>query len=80
MTVGSQRLGDGIKVAAGKLALPEPVDQYFTVRMRKLGAASLQITAEHALHASSLPMHHRDPFDRMLIAQASVENMTIVSG
>ncbi|WP_425445549.1 type II toxin-antitoxin system VapC family toxin [Tychonema bourrellyi] len=40
---------------------------------------SLEITAPHALRAAALPLHHRDPFDRMLIAQAQIEDMTLVS-
>jgi PIN domain nuclease of toxin-antitoxin system len=69
----------GIKVAIGKLPLPEPLNPYITSRMAQLGARSLEITIPHALQASSLPLHHRDPFDRMLIAQAQGEGMTLVS-
>lgn len=58
----------GIKVAIGKLPLPEPIDRYVSSRMVQLGAQSLEITATHALQAAALPLHHRDPFDRMLIA------------
>ena len=69
----------GIKVAIGKLPLPEPPDRYISSRMGQLDVRSLQITAIHALRAAALPLHHRDPFDRMLIAQAQLEDMTIVS-
>jgi PIN domain nuclease of toxin-antitoxin system len=69
----------GIKVAIGKLPLPEPIDSYISTRMVQLGARSLLITTPHALQAAALPLHHRDPFDRMLIAQAQLENMTLVS-
>lgn len=69
----------GIKVVIGKLPLPEPLDSYISSRMGQLGARSLEITASHALQAAALPLHHRDPFDRMLIAQAQLEDMTIVS-
>ncbi|HZG37949.1 MAG TPA: type II toxin-antitoxin system VapC family toxin [Nodosilinea sp.] len=69
----------GIKVSIGKLPLPEPLDRYVSTRMTQLGARSLEITAAHALRVAALPLHHRDPFDRMLIAQAQVENMTLVS-
>lgn len=69
----------GIKVAIGKLPLPEPPDKYLSSRMRRLGVRSLEITATHALRAAALPSHHRDPFDRMLIAQAQLEDMTVVS-
>ncbi|MFB2773533.1 type II toxin-antitoxin system VapC family toxin [Pelatocladus sp. BLCC-F211] len=69
----------GIKVAIGKLPLPEPVDSYISSRMKQLDVRSLEITAPHALQAAALPLYHRDPFDRMLIAQAQSEDMTLVS-
>jgi PIN domain nuclease of toxin-antitoxin system len=69
----------GIKVAIGKLPLPEPPDRYISSRMGQLDVRSLEITAIHALRAAALPLHHRDPFDRMLIAQAQLEEMTIVT-
>ena len=69
----------GIKVAIGKLPLPEKIDDYITTRMIQLGAQSLEIEASHALQASALPLFHRDPFDRMLIAQTQIEGMTLVS-
>ncbi|BAY66376.1 PilT domain-containing protein [Calothrix brevissima NIES-22] len=69
----------GIKFAIAKLPLPEPPDSYISNRMGQLGVRSLEITATHALRAASLPLHHRDPFDRMLIAQAQLEDITLVS-
>ncbi|WP_448601851.1 type II toxin-antitoxin system VapC family toxin [Thermoleptolyngbya sp.] len=69
----------GIKVSIGKLLLPEPVGDYVSTRMTQLGARSLEITAAHAVQASLLPLHHRDPFDRMLIAQAQLEDLRLVS-
>jgi PIN domain nuclease of toxin-antitoxin system len=69
----------GIKVAIGKLPLPEPIDDYISTRMIQLGARSLEITASHALQAASLPLIHKDPFDRMLISQSQIEAMTLVS-
>lgn len=69
----------GIKVAIGKLPLPEPIDSYISSRMAQMGARSLEINAAHALQVAALPLHHRDPFDRMLIAQAQVEKMMLVS-
>ena len=64
-----------IKAATGKLQLDadlltEPAEQGFT---------SLDISARHAVVAAHLPLHHRDPFDRMLVAQAQLEGLTIVS-
>jgi PIN domain nuclease of toxin-antitoxin system len=69
----------GIKVSLGKLPLPKQIDRYVASRMAQLGARSLEITASHALKASALPLHHRDPFNRMLIAQAQLQDMTLVS-
>ena len=69
----------GIKNAIGKLPLPEPIDSYISSRMVQLGVQYLEIRAPHALRAAALPLHHRDPFDRMLIAQAQIEDMTLVS-
>lgn len=64
-----------IKRAAGKLRVPDDLD---TV-VETSGFSSLPITIEHALAAGALPPHHRDPFDRMLVAQASLEGMTIAT-
>lgn len=69
----------GIKVAIGKLPLPEPLDGYISSRMVRLGAKYLEITASHALRTAILPLHHRDPFDRMLIAQAQMEDTIIIT-
>jgi PIN domain nuclease of toxin-antitoxin system len=69
----------GIKVTIGKLGLPESLETYVASRMKRLGAKSLEITASHALRAAALPMHHRDPFDRMLVAQAQLEGMALMS-
>lgn len=69
----------GIKVSIGKLPLPENIDDYVSTRMARLGARSLEIRTSHALHVAALPLHHRDPFDRMLITQAQLEDMTLVS-
>ena len=69
----------GIKNAIGKLPLPEPIDSYISSRMVQLGVQYLEIRAPHALRAAALPLHHRDTFDRMLIAQAQIEDMTLVS-
>lgn len=66
-------LGD--KVAAGKLRLPVSVAE--AVDMHEFGR--LAMTVEHADRAARLPRHHRDPFDRLLIAQAQVERLTIVT-
>lgn len=68
-----------IKFALGKLPLPEPPAQYVPKRMASLGVLPLPITHTHALAVSDLPMYHSDPFDRLLIAQAQVEGMVILT-
>jgi PIN domain nuclease of toxin-antitoxin system len=68
-----------IKAASGKLRLPEPPDLYVPRRMATQGLRPLAVSHEHALTVFALPHHHRDPFDRLLIAQARVEDMTLIS-
>ncbi|MFC3688566.1 type II toxin-antitoxin system VapC family toxin [Aquipuribacter hungaricus] len=63
-----------IKRAAGRLSVP-PV----TEAARRADVDVLAITAEHAQAAAHLALHHRDPFDRMLVAQAQLENLVLVS-
>ena len=68
-----------IKVQAGRLPLPEPSGPYLTKKLAKDRIEVLPITLDHVLRTESLPPHHRDPFDRLLIAQAMVESMTILT-
>ncbi len=68
-----------IKAALGKIELPEPVETYVPTRMARQGVTALPITHAHALRVSTLPPHHRDPFDRLLIAQAIVERLPILT-
>jgi PIN domain nuclease of toxin-antitoxin system len=68
-----------IKAASGKLQLPEPPDLYVPRRMAAQGLRPLAVSHQHALAVFGLPAHHRDPFDRLLIAQGKVEEMTVIS-
>ncbi len=68
-----------IKHALGKLGGAEQVVAGFGSHLERLQADVLVITPEHALRAGALPRHHRDPFDRMLIAQAQLEHLPIVT-
>lgn len=68
-----------IKYALDKLPLPEPPDRYVPSRMEYSGMVPLPIRLEHALSVASLPLHHRDPFDRILVAQAQVSDATLVT-
>lgn len=65
----------GIKVSVGKLTF----DNVIRVSIEDAGFQALPFTVDHAEHLGALPLHHRDPFDRMLIAQARVEGLTIVT-
>ncbi len=68
-----------IKHALGKLQLPgEPAD-LVPEWMERTGVTPLPVLHRHALHVASLPAHHRDPFDRMLVAQAQVEELTLLT-
>ena len=68
-----------IKYALGKLRLPLPPMRLIPQALAVQGIRSLPITHTHALGVSSLPAHHRDPFDRLLIAQAQAEGMAILT-
>ena len=68
-----------IKHALGRLPLPEPPQRYVPNRMRAIGAQALPIEHSHALAVSSLPPLHRDPFDRLLVAQAGALDVPIVT-
>ena len=65
-----------IKRSLGRLDLR---DEEFSYGMRESGFTELPVTAAHGLAAGALPPHHRDPFDRMLIAQAVSEGMRLVT-
>lgn len=68
-----------IKHRLGKLHLPEPPHSFVVSRMARDGVMGLPVQHIHALEVASLPMHHRDPFDRMLIAQAMVEGIPVLT-
>jgi PIN domain nuclease of toxin-antitoxin system len=68
-----------IKHKLGKLVLPSPPIEFVPDAMRDLGITALDVTHAHALAAGDLPPHHRDPFDRMLIAQALAEGFAVLT-
>jgi PIN domain nuclease of toxin-antitoxin system len=68
-----------IKHALGRLVLPVHPSRYVPERMRSGGIVALAITHTHALEVAELPPHHRDPFDRLLVAQATLERVPILS-
>ncbi len=68
-----------IKWKLGKLPLPEPPVTYLPDRMTSSGVRALAISHAHAVAVSALPPHHADPFDRLLIVQATAEQATLVT-
>jgi PIN domain nuclease of toxin-antitoxin system len=68
-----------IKHALGKLSLPVAPTEYVPQRIAALGHVTLPIEQRHALWVGGLPLHHKDPFDRILIAQAQIEGMHLVT-
>jgi PIN domain nuclease of toxin-antitoxin system len=59
-----------IKHSLGKLPLPEPPLRYVPSRIEQSGVTPIVVEHTHALRVATLPLHHRDPFDRLLVAQA----------
>ena len=68
-----------IKYALGMLALPEPPTSYVPDRIASSGVVPLAVQHSHALAVAALPLHHQDPFDRLLVAQAISEGASIVT-
>lgn len=65
----------GVKVAIGKLIVPGDLRHHVV----QAGLQILPLDADHGLAVADLPLHHRDPFDRLLVAQARAERLTIVT-
>ncbi len=68
-----------IKYALGRLPLPVPPAEYVPSRMESSGVLALAVEHRHALATAGLPPHHRDPFDRLLVAQAQIERLTLLT-
>jgi PIN domain nuclease of toxin-antitoxin system len=68
-----------IKAQTGRLTLPEPADSYVPGRLAANAFGTMAIELAHALRAGMLPAFHRDPIDRMLVAQAQVEGLAILT-
>jgi PIN domain nuclease of toxin-antitoxin system len=68
-----------IKASLRKLELDDPLEQVIDAGITDSGAALLGISKHHAIRVATLPWHHRDPFDRMLAAQALVDDLTLLS-
>ena len=68
-----------IKQSLGKLDLPKPAEQWLPDVLTRMGLEVAEIGVRAALRVRALPWHHRDPFDRLLVAQAVEEGYTIVT-
>ena len=68
-----------IKLRLGKLTVGMPIEVLMTEHLTRNAIDILPITVAHLIALSTLPLHHRDPFDRLLIAQAMVEQAPLVS-
>jgi PIN domain nuclease of toxin-antitoxin system len=68
-----------IKVSLGKLKLPIPASDFVTSRVDALGMMVLPVFVSHALRVASLPRHHGDPFDRLLVAQCQIEHLPLMT-
>ena len=68
-----------VKAQRGKLPFPQPAASYIRQQIRKTCVEVLPISLAHVLRVEKLPSHHRDPFDRILLAQAVEERIPIMS-
>jgi PIN domain nuclease of toxin-antitoxin system len=68
-----------VKYRLGKLRLPKPPSVYVPDRMRRSATLPLPVEVDHALRVADMPDHHRDPFDRLLVAQAQALDIPIVT-
>ena len=69
-----------IKISIGKYTLPQPYEQFIQKAIDDNGFVILPVEPKHTAVLTNLPFHHRDPFDRLIVAQAMVEQMPVVSG
>lgn len=68
-----------IKAERGRLSLPLAAERYIPDLLRRFGMEVLPVELAHALRAGALPAHHRDPFARLLVAQAQIEDLPLVT-
>lgn len=68
-----------IKLAVGKLELRLPLDELVRQQQENIGLEILDVTLPHVFALENLPFHHKDPFDRLLIAQAKAENLPVLT-
>lgn len=68
-----------VKYSLGKLRLAEPPKEFITNRINANALTELPVSMTHALILQNLPLHHKDPFDRLLVAQAMVNQIPLLS-
>ena len=68
-----------VKAEAGKLPFPRPSGSYLRTQLKKTSVRVLPILLPHVLRIEDLPIHHRDPFDRIILAQAIEERLPLMS-
>ena len=68
-----------IKLSIGKLSLPAPFVPLIPQQLQQMNVAVLPVKLEHVAAVIALPFHHKDPFDRMLVAQCQVEQLPLLS-
>ena len=68
-----------IKYALGRMEKTKPPKEFFPEQLRQQRIGSLPVEHAHAFRVAELPLHHRDPFDRLLVAQAQMERIPILS-
>ncbi len=69
-----------IKAGLGRLQVADELERFVPEQMALNGIEGLPVAVAHALRVGALPLHHRDPFDRLLVAQAALEDLAIVTG
>ena len=68
-----------IKMQLGKLRVADDLERFIAEQLSLNQIVTLPITMHHALHVHNLPLHHRDPFDRMIITQSQLEKMPVLT-
>jgi len=68
-----------IKARVGKLTLPSPAKEFFATKIPESSVSTLPLYVHHALRVAEMPLHHRDPFDRLLVAQAQAEGLPLMT-
>jgi PIN domain nuclease of toxin-antitoxin system len=68
-----------IKAQLGKIKLPAKPDNFISEQLAVNAIQSMPVQSSHALHVFNLPPLHRDPFDRIIVAQSSLENIPVIT-